>query len=114
MFATGAFNLKEKQKMVKVKINGEEIRFTEAVSIEELLKIQNVKMPDMVTVEHNNEILSRDQFAAVRIQEGDEIEFLYYMGGGGGGKLSLSNFTGLRARLRTRLRLSEKGRGIYA
>ena len=68
--------------MVKVKINGEETEFTEAVSIEELLKIQKVKMVDMVTVEYNNEILNRDQFSAVRIKEGDEIEFLYYMGGG--------------------------------
>ena len=68
--------------MVKVKINGEEAEITEAVSIDELLKIQKVKMPDMVTVEHNGDILDRDQFAVVRIQEGDEIEFLYYMGGG--------------------------------
>jgi sulfur carrier protein len=39
-------------------------------------------MPDYVTVQINEEIIERDQFAVRPINAGDEIEFLYYMGGG--------------------------------
>jgi sulfur carrier protein len=39
-------------------------------------------MPDYVTVQINDEIIEHDQFALRVINAGDEIEFLYHMGGG--------------------------------
>ena len=39
-------------------------------------------MPEMVSVEYNGDILDRDKFEKTQIKEGDEIEFLYFMGGG--------------------------------
>lgn len=69
---------------MKVKINGNEKEISQPVTIAELLVLEDVKMPEMVTIEHNNEILERDQFETTKVEEGDEIEFLYFMGGGKG------------------------------
>lgn len=68
---------------MKLHINGKEVSIAEtALTVTELLKAQNVKMPDMVSVELNGEILSRGQFDTTAIKENDKIEFLYFMGGG--------------------------------
>lgn len=67
---------------MKVKINDEEKEIQENVSIIELLKLENVKMPDMVSVELNETILKRDEFEKTKVKENDKINFLYFMGGG--------------------------------
>jgi len=54
--------------------------------VSELLVEQRVKMPDMVSVELNGQILRRNKFEATTIKEGDKVEFLYFMGGGSGAK----------------------------
>ncbi len=64
-------------------INGkEEIIEKESLNITDLLEIKEVKMPDMVTVELNGEIIDRENFSKVYLKDNDTIEFLYYMGGG--------------------------------
>ncbi len=65
-----------------IKINGEEKQLQKELNILELLKIENVDMPDMVSVELNGEILDRDDFKDTIVKENDVIEFLYFMGGG--------------------------------
>lgn len=68
---------------MKVFINGkEEVIEREPITISDLLVIKKVKMPDMVTVEHNEEIVDRENFSKTYVKNGDRIEFLYYMGGG--------------------------------
>lgn len=69
---------------MKLIINGkeEEIHLEEN-SVQELLKIKRVEMPEMVSVEINGRILSRKEYATTGLHEGDRIEFLYFMGGGG-------------------------------
>ncbi|MSR88950.1 MAG: sulfur carrier protein ThiS [Candidatus Margulisbacteria bacterium] len=68
---------------MKLTLNGQnETLENETLTIEELLKIKDVKMPEMVTVEHNGEILDRAAFATTAVKEGDTLEFLYFMGGG--------------------------------
>jgi sulfur carrier protein len=67
---------------MKIVINGEDVILEQAVTVEELLILQKVEMPDYVTVQINDEIIEHDQFALRVINAGDEIEFLYYMGGG--------------------------------
>ena len=68
---------------MEVKINGElETIEKEGVTVSELLKLKDVKMPEMVSVEHNGEMLEREQFDSTVVNAGDEIEFLYFMGGG--------------------------------
>lgn len=65
---------------MRVKINGksEEIQ---QVTIQDLLKSKNVE-PRMVAVEVNSELIERDKYEATFLKEGDEVEFLYFMGGG--------------------------------
>ena len=66
-----------------IKVNGKsETVGNGAVSVTELLKLQNVKMPDMVSVQLNGEILERATFSTTQVKDNDEVEFLYFMGGG--------------------------------
>ncbi len=54
----------------------------ERVSVIELLKVKDVKMPEMVSVQLNGSILNKDDFDTTFIQDDDQIDFLYFMGGG--------------------------------
>ena len=66
-----------------IKMNGEEKNLSQAtLSVSELLVAEDVKMPEMVSVELNGEILDRDAFDSTTVKEGDAVEFLYFMGGG--------------------------------
>lgn len=67
---------------MKIKVNGEVKKIKDLVTITEVLKIENVEMPDMVSVQLNGEFAERDRFDKTVIKENDEIEFLYFMGGG--------------------------------
>lgn len=66
-----------------IKINGtaEEVQ-KESLTVSELLEIKEVQNPEAVSVEYNGEYLDRESFTATVLKEGDEIEFLYFMGGG--------------------------------
>jgi len=68
---------------VNIKINGKsEILEEETLTVTDLLTVKNVEMPEMVSVEHNGEILDRASFGSTTVKDGDEVEFLYFMGGG--------------------------------
>ncbi|MDP6636500.1 MAG: sulfur carrier protein ThiS [Phycisphaerae bacterium] len=67
---------------MNVTVNGEQTELSGAMTVSELLTDQDVKMPDMVSVELNGEILKRSEFDSSTLTDGDSIEFLYFMGGG--------------------------------
>ena len=68
---------------MNITLNGEkEIINIPNPTITDLLKIKDVKMPDMVSVEYNGDMLEKDQFQTTTLKDGDEVEFLYFMGGG--------------------------------
>jgi len=67
---------------MNININGESIELESNVSISKLLEVQKVEMPDMVSVELNEEILERGTFDTTIVNNGDKVEFLYFMGGG--------------------------------
>ena len=67
---------------MKIDINGEGIEVSDGLSVSALLIEQKVKMPDMVSVELNGEIVDRQTFDGTSLSEGDKVEFLYFMGGG--------------------------------
>jgi len=71
---------------MRLVVNGKEINFTKDLTITELFGEQKVKMPEMVSVELNGEILKRSGFERTVLKEGDNAEFLYFMGGGSGTK----------------------------
>ncbi len=67
---------------MKLVINGEEVTSKDGLNVSELLVEQEVKMPEMVSVEINGQILRRGEFDTTVLNEGDKVEFLYFMGGG--------------------------------
>ena len=67
---------------MKLIINGEEVMTKDGLNVNELLVEHNVKMPEMVSVELNGQILRRNVFEDTQLNENDKVEFLYFMGGG--------------------------------
>ena len=67
---------------MKIVVNGKEVTSEDGLTVNELLVEQEVKMPDMVSVEVNGQILKRSNFETTVLKEGDKVEFLYFMGGG--------------------------------
>lgn len=65
---------------MQVKINGK----TEEISggtVLDLLQTKKIE-PQMVAVEVNDTVLDRNHFATTNLNDGDQVEFLFYMGGG--------------------------------
>jgi len=67
---------------VKIKVNGMPLEIQTGLSVADLLARNEVEQPDMVSVQLNGEFVQRDRFAATAFKEGDEVDFLYFMGGG--------------------------------
>ncbi|HIJ96282.1 MAG TPA: sulfur carrier protein ThiS [Desulfuromonadales bacterium] len=69
---------------MKITINGKETELAEnrARTIDSLLEELDVSQRLYVTVELNGEILDRAAYETSVVNEGDVIEFLYFMGGG--------------------------------
>ncbi len=67
---------------MKIVANGEPVNFSDGLTVSKLLVEQKVKMPDMVSVEVNGQILKRTRFEETVLKDDDKVEFLYFMGGG--------------------------------
>jgi sulfur carrier protein len=63
-------------------VNGKETNVTGGLTVSKLLVRENVKMPNMVSVELNGQILRRSEFEETLLKDDDKVEFLYFMGGG--------------------------------
>jgi len=69
---------------MKIFVNGKETDLNNSLTVIELLVEQKVKMPEMVSVELNGQVLRRSDFEKNVLKDGDKVEFLYFMGGGNG------------------------------
>jgi sulfur carrier protein len=63
-------------------VNGQKTNISDGVTVSQLLVQEKVKMPQMVSVELNGQILRRSQYEETTLKEDDKVEFLYFMGGG--------------------------------
>lgn len=68
--------------MAKIFVNGEAQEVSLPKTISELIKENKVFQPEMVTVQVNEEFVERDVWDNSQLNEGDKIDFLYFMGGG--------------------------------
>lgn len=69
---------------MNIKVNGETKSFSsQTLTINALLKANNVENPQLVTVQHNGNFVDQAQYAAEIVKENDEVDFLYFLGGGG-------------------------------
>ena len=69
--------------MAKLFVNGEEQEVQLPATVADIIKQNNVAQPEMVSVQVNEEFVDREEFATLQLNDGDEVDFLYFMGGGG-------------------------------
>lgn len=68
---------------MNVIVNGEKKVLAERdLTVDKLLSACNVTMPEMVSVQLNENFVDREAYATQRVAEGDAVDFLYFMGGG--------------------------------
>lgn len=68
--------------MATIKVNGESQEVVLPMTVEELIKQNNVENPELVSVQVNEEFLDRNDYARRQVKDGDEVDFLFFMGGG--------------------------------
>lgn len=68
--------------MSKISVNGKEQELTGSITLLELIRSNNVEQPDMISVQLNGTFVSRNDFDSTLLSAGDEVDFLYFMGGG--------------------------------
>jgi thiamine biosynthesis protein ThiS len=66
---------------INVTINGEPGRYARGTSLAALIEQLNLT-PQRIAVEHNREIVSKARWAETRLEEGDQLEIVHFVGGG--------------------------------
>jgi len=66
---------------MRLVINGEEKSFADSLSLSQLIEQLGMK-GDRVAVELNREIVSRPQWTATSLKDGDRLEIVHFVGGG--------------------------------
>lgn len=67
--------------MITISVNGERREIPEGATLTGLLAHLEID-PRMVVVEHNRVIVRRTGLDAVRVQAGDQVEIVQFVGGG--------------------------------
>lgn len=62
-------------------INGEEKTLASELTLAELVQQLGMK-PDRIAIELNREVTPRQQWAAIRLKQGDHLEIVHFVGGG--------------------------------
>ena len=68
--------------MAKIIVNGEQQDVSLPLNVAQLMQLNQVEQPEMVSVQVNEEFADRGDWEKIQIKEGDEVDFLYFMGGG--------------------------------
>ena len=66
---------------MKIKLNGNEEILKEPENIAGLLKLKEIN-PDIIVVEHNLEIIPKENYSNTALKENDTLEILRIVGGG--------------------------------
>ncbi|MFU8819539.1 MAG: sulfur carrier protein ThiS [Desulfurivibrio sp.] len=68
---------------MQISVNGERKSFAaDQLNVAMVLLEQQVESPEMVAVQVNGAFVDKSEFDSRMLQEGDSVEFLYFMGGG--------------------------------
>lgn len=68
---------------MQITVNGEANDFEEAeVNLSKLLELRKVESPEMVAVQVNGEFVDMGNYPNTYLKPGDNVEFLFFMGGG--------------------------------
>ena len=66
---------------ITIQLNGKKEEIEDGMNIAQLLSSRKIR-PEVVTIELNNAIIDRSEYADTYIKDKDKLEFVYYMGGG--------------------------------
>jgi len=67
--------------LIQIHLNGEDREISSGLSVHALL-LELELQPEMIVVEHNRQILSRDRYPQVEVSPGDTLELVHFVGGG--------------------------------
>ncbi|MFR5875072.1 MAG: sulfur carrier protein ThiS [Eubacterium sp.] len=65
-----------------ITVAGKKKEYADGLTVKQLIEAENVENPLYVTVTINDDFVKSDELETKLICDGDEIEFLYFMGGG--------------------------------
>ena len=65
-----------------ITVAGEKKEVKDGITVSELIEQEKVETPQYVTVSINEEFVESGTFDTTVIKESDNVEFLYFMGGG--------------------------------
>lgn len=65
-----------------ITVAGEKKEYKEGLTLIELIEAEKVEMPEYVTVSINDDFVPSEDKEKIVIKERDNVEFLYFMGGG--------------------------------
>lgn len=67
---------------MQITVAGVKKQVAEGLTVAQLVIDEKVETPQYVTVTINDEFVESGHFEATVLNEGDSVEFLYFMGGG--------------------------------
>ena len=67
---------------MKITVSGTEKEVKDGLTLPELIEMENDETPEYVTVSINQEDLESAAKDSTVLKDGDNVEFLYFMGGG--------------------------------
>ena len=65
-----------------ITVAGEKKEVADGLTVAALIEAEQVETPQYVTVSVNEEFIDQGEFESHVLKENDEVEFLYFMGGG--------------------------------
>ena len=66
---------------IQVRLNGKDQEIDSGLSVQALVESLDLN-PQLIVVELNREILSRDCFGEKQVSAGDQVELVHFVGGG--------------------------------
>lgn len=67
---------------MNITVAGKKKEYEEGLTVKQLIEAEDVENPLYVTVTLNDEFVQSAELETTVINDGDNIEFLYFMGGG--------------------------------
>ena len=66
-----------------ITVNGESNELKEIdLNLSRLLELRKVESPEMVAVQLNGQFIEMNNYSSTYLKTGDDVEFLFFMGGG--------------------------------
>ena len=72
----------EKRRTMQITVAGNKKEVKDDLKLTELFELEQVETPQYVTVSINEEFVPSEQVESTVLKDGDNVEFLYFMGGG--------------------------------